>query len=236
MPSHTVHSALVQMYWDDNGAPWQFSRWKEITGIHHGLFPDDGALLPYGWSRKTADLIASYFDQYKNLGSEEEKIKFSSGTKNASQVPGRALWKKWVTDMWRLWKIHARITEILVQENLHPLTIALSSRSGSLEWPKATTYVPMAVDPVGRMLFGVDCLNNYSRVFDELRTTISGLIVRTWINVNNQTKRSKIRIVKLEQEAIEAFKSKFVSRTLSSLTGTHTAFRSRYRQAYQGED
>lgn len=221
MPSHTVHSALLQMYWDDSGAPWKFPLWQEITGVRHGLFPADDALLPRGWTREMASLIASYFDQYKNQGSEDQKIQFSSGLRNANQVPGRALWKKWVTETWRLLKMHARITEVLVQENLHPLTIALSSRSGSLEWPKATTYVPLAINPVGRTLFGVDCLDSHSHVYDELRTTISGVIVRTWINVNNQTKRSKVRIINLEKEAIEAFESKLLSRTLFSSRYSH---------------
>jgi hypothetical protein len=38
------------MYFDNDGAPWDFPQWKELTGIVHGLFPKDNKHLPKGWT------------------------------------------------------------------------------------------------------------------------------------------------------------------------------------------
>ena len=48
MPSHTAASALIKLYFLD-GIPWKYPKWMEITGVKHGLFPSDDALLPPTW-------------------------------------------------------------------------------------------------------------------------------------------------------------------------------------------
>jgi len=212
MPSHTVHSALVQMFLEDE-SPWRFPKWQSITGVRHGLFPeDDDSLLPTPWTRADANNVRSYFDQYSKKVKEDDKIKFASAKSGGSEVPGRDFWRKWVTACWRGWKIHSLVIEVLSSENLHPLTLALSSKSGSLDtWPSATQYVPMAVDPVGTALFGVECLDMLGRVSSELRQTTQALIQRTWLILYNQIQRSKTRVVDLEKQATDAFNGKFPS-------------------------
>ncbi|RDB15031.1 Protein CHROMATIN REMODELING 5 [Hypsizygus marmoreus] len=206
MPSHTIHSALIQIFFDSPGTPWNYPQWQDITGVRHGLFPAEDSLLPTGWSRETATFISSYFDQYNQKDSEDAKIKFAAGRANANLLPGRELWRKWVVDSWKTWKVHARITEILSRENLHPLTVTLSSPSGSLDvWPNGALFVPLAVDPVAHDLFGDECLNSIGRARTEIRQATQAIIQRTWLMLRNQVNRNKDRIVNLEKEAINAF-------------------------------
>jgi hypothetical protein len=211
MPSHTVPSALIALFFEDPGVPWDFSQWKEITGVHHGLFPEDKSLLPDGWTAEDARDIQIYFDQYSKLPTVEDKIKFASILRSSNQaVPGRPKWQSWVNLKWKGWKIHAKITEILNVENLHPLSLTLNSKSKSknLDWPNGGTYIPMAVDPVARALFGLEAMDNLGRLPADLRTPMQALIQRTWINIWNQLKRSKTRLGNLEKDAIEAFEGK----------------------------
>lgn len=225
MPSHTVHSALTQMFLEE-GSPWRFPKWQSITGVRNSLFPEDDSLLPTPWTRYDANNVRSYFDQYSKKVKEDDKLKYASAKAGGTQVPGRDFWRKWVTECWKKWKIHSLIVSVLSSENLHPLTLALSSKSCSLDtWPSATQYVPMAVDPVGRELFGVECLDDFGRVPSELRQTTQALIQRTWISLNNQMKRSTKRIGQLETQATDAFNGK--SASPFRFTNLNSSFRSR---------
>jgi len=200
----------------DDQAPWNFPQWQAITGVIHGLFPEDDSLLPKGWTRETANSVRSYFDQYSKKKKEDDKIKFASGRAGGHQVPGRDLWRKWVTEGWKTWKIHSRIIQVLSSENLHPLTLALGSKTGSLEsWPPGAQYIPMAVDPVGAVLFGPESQDIYGRIHADLRQTTQALIQRTWTNLYNQTQRSRTRIVNLEKDATDAFNGAFYFHTYS---------------------
>jgi TATA-binding protein-associated factor len=200
----------------EDGSPWMYPKWQFITGVHHDLFPQDDSHLPKPWTREDANNVKSYFDQYSKKVKEDDKIKFASAKSGGTQVPGRDFWRKWVTDCWKGWKIHSKIIEVLSSENLHPLTLALSSKSRSLDtWPSATQYVPMAVDPVGTALFGVDCLDDLGRVSSEIRQTTQALIQRTWLVLYNQIQRSKGRIAELEKQATDAFNGKY---SVSSIT------------------
>lgn len=129
MPSHTASSALISLYFAKEGTPWQYEVWKDITGIHHGLFPEDDALLPAGCTREQSNNLSSYFSRYNNISGEEAKIKFAGGRTGGDVVPGRDFWRKFVNSHWRKWRIHARITEAFTEGEVHPFTIC-SSFSG----------------------------------------------------------------------------------------------------------
>ena len=209
MPSHTIHSALVQMYYDFDGAPWNFAAWKELTGVHHGLFPKDDKLLPKGWTRQTANEIHSYFDQYRAILTEEEKLKFASSKGTTQNVPGRKAWRDWVPKIWKAGKIHEKIIEVLIDENLHPF--ALMSHNDSPDaWPPANQWVPLAIDPIGLALFGEECYaDGLDRIRNSLRQSTGSLITRTWILLRANFDRSKKRVDILESEAIGAFEGSF---------------------------
>lgn len=214
MPSHTVHSALVQMFFD-SGAPWVFPQWKEITGVSHGLFPTDDAHLPKGLTRPDLVFLWSYFNQYNKKVKETDKIQFAAATSNSAQNPGRAIWRSWVTERWREWKIHSRIIAVLNEENRHPFTLALAFQddsdepSADLTWPNGSLYIPLVVDGVVLALFGVEALNSHGEVPMKLRAMAQALVQRTWKVIRNQVDRSKGRIIKLEKDAMQAFQCKF---------------------------
>lgn len=211
MPSHTVQSALVCMYHESDGAPWNFPTWKVITGVQHSLFSPDPSFLPKGWTAEDRKAVDIYFDQYKKQPSEEAKLAFSASRSNASQVPGREFFRKWVTRSWADWRIHARIEEILVAENIHPLIIIRTARKGTLDWPNGSVYIPLVVDAVGRALFGEESMDPLGLLSCDLREAVQALVQRTWINLWNQFKRNKKRLAELEKNTILAFESEYLT-------------------------
>jgi TATA-binding protein-associated factor len=64
-----------------SGVLWNWNHWQELTGITHGLFPDDDRHLPAGWTRVNALDVKSYFTEYNALATEELKMKFSKSCK-----------------------------------------------------------------------------------------------------------------------------------------------------------
>jgi hypothetical protein len=200
MPSHTIHSALTKMHGEADGTPWNCTQWKLLTGVYHGLFPTDDKHLPEGWTCRMADEIASYFDQFNNKMTDEEKIKFAS---SKSEIPGRKSWCDWVNKLWKEHHIHDKIIDVLSSENLHPYTLSSQNDSPDI-WPDANQFVPLAVDPVGLALFGEDCLAG-DRVRMNLRDTTKALITRTWLLLYTNRTRSQKRVVALEAETIKAF-------------------------------
>ena len=205
MPSHVIHGALVQMYYDLDGAPWCFATWKALTGVHNGLFPDDDNQLPIRWSRQTAKEISSFFDQFRACNTEEEKISFSSVKKSGTNVPGRTIWRDWVAKIWKDRGIHEKITEVLSAENLHPYAL-MDGNDSSAPWPPANMWVPLAIDPVALALFGEECYSDgVERLRVCLRSSTGALITRTWLVLYSGLKRSRKRIEALELAAIRAF-------------------------------
>ena len=45
MPTLPISHTLINLH-KCNGTPWQWPAWQNLTGIHHGLFLNDDALLP----------------------------------------------------------------------------------------------------------------------------------------------------------------------------------------------
>ena len=209
MPSHTIHSALTQMYYDLEHAPWNFLAWKEFTGIHHGLFPKADHQLPRGWTRQMAIDIASYFDQFRAITSATERIKFASQSpkKDVQLVPGRKAWRDWVTKLWKDYKVHQKIIDVLLAENIHPFYII--AQDPSVGWPDADHWIGVAIDPVGTSLFGEDAwFPGVERLHSKLRPTVKELIQRTWIILYNLRNRSDDRLNTLKSKALEAFEGK----------------------------
>jgi hypothetical protein len=204
MPSHTVQSALIKFYYN-NGAPWNWTTWKDITGIHDGIFPTDDALLPKGFTRQNVTDIKSYFDQYQAQPTEDAKIKFA-GQNKGNPLPGRVKWREWVTTNWKVWKIHIRITDVLTAEGLHPLNIMANDARGEKMWPNAETYIPLVVDAVALDLFGDESFDSSGRLAFQYRSVTQNLVQRVWGNVYKQSVRSRNRLGALEDAATRAFR------------------------------
>lgn len=215
MPSNTIPSALVSLYYSgDNleGAPWIFPVWQEITGVLHGLFPEDDAELPTGWTRGDANDVEDYFEQYTNQKSSDDKVRFAAMRKPSARetVPGRAIWRTWITRNSRPWKIQQRITEVLQQHGLTPLQLSIANKG---EVPcESTLFLAKVLEKVGLALFGEEALNDSDGL---LQWSLMGgtltLAQRTWENLKKQLGRSKLRLEKLERVATDA-----IERTLHS--------------------
>ncbi|KAK2459737.1 hypothetical protein APHAL10511_008248 [Amanita phalloides] len=206
MPSHTVHSTLLQMSLNTNSMPWNYRQWQDITSVCHGHFPAEDHLPPVGWMRKSAKFILSYIDQYSKKKKEDDKIKFSAMHTGSTEVPGRDLWCNWVTQSWKDWKIHARIITVLSKENLHPFMLTVATDTSSSDtWPNGGTLIPLVIDSVRADLYGEEALDQFGCVHAALWTTLQALIQRTWTNRYNQFQHSKMHIINLEKDATSAF-------------------------------
>lgn len=205
MPPHSIASAVMTMH-TYNCAPWAYERWQEITGVYHGLFPEEDELLPPGWTRKDADNVEYFLDLFQHKNSEVQRIKFVGARKNANAVPGRLFFRTWLSDVWKASQIHATIIDTLSANSLHPVTIALGSGQRSLKkwWPSPRTYSTLALELVGFELFGKEAADDLGFLEHDLRGPTQALITRTWTNVHAQVKRVMVKIDVLEAAAMEA--------------------------------
>ncbi|PPQ95392.1 hypothetical protein CVT25_000921 [Psilocybe cyanescens] len=119
--TQVIHGAMTQMFLENDEAPWFYGPWQETTGIMHGLFPTDDSELPKGWTREIANSRHSYFEQFNQQKSQDDKIKFATARKNAAHIPGRIHWRKFITENWKRWGIHSKINAVLLEEGIHPL-------------------------------------------------------------------------------------------------------------------
>ncbi|RXW17371.1 hypothetical protein EST38_g8476 [Candolleomyces aberdarensis] len=203
------HSGLLRLYYDIPGAPWKWSRWKEITGVKHGLFPNDDAELPPGWTRDMARAIHSYFEAYRALPSEESKHAFSSGKDQTGDSSGRAQWRSWVVQNWGRWKIQLKIHGAFEDSGClwHQIMVA----DGLAEFPKE---LPLndASDRIAYTLFGSDGLNMNGKTLYALRKTVH---IFATVAAGN-FRRSGLRLiarVKRDEAAIDAVFHELEKRT-----------------------
>lgn len=216
MPTHTAVSALIKLYFAVKGAPWMFTQWQEITGVRHGLNPDNDEHLPSDLSREEVESIMLYFLQYKEKASEEEKIKFASKAKKNGKdpIPGRGLWQSWVTKHYSThWKVNTRIAKILSSLGLHPEQ--LMTESGETTPPNSSSYLPIALETIARELFGSDALDSHGRLLSKLREPTLVLAQRTWMLEVKSIGSRKKRVEKLKAKAEE------------TLHGAHSSLTSR---------
>lgn len=221
MPTHSIHGALTSMY-EFSEAPWNFPRWKELTGVKHGLFPKDDGDLPNGWTREEATLVEGYFITYLKQKTETKRL--SAASSRTGNVAGRNLWRTWVTRCWKESGIHAIISKCLTDKKLHPLQVALAANDSSivssqrlslhakahpLNIPIEANYLlQLVVDAAALAILGPDALDpNTDRIHILLRTCFTVLVQRCWINNKTGFVREVQKMAKLEVQVTEAFES-----------------------------
>ena len=210
MPTHTAHSALVKLWYASDGAPWTFPNWKEITDVQHGLFPEDDAHLPPGWTRVQANQIRSYFEQYQAKKTEDEKIKFAGHTRKVGKdvVPGRALWRNFVTVNYsKSWNVHGRISSILHDVGIHPVQL-MAAQENFDEYPGSVSYLPIALDSIATALFGTECLDKTGHLQRDLRDPTLILLQRTWEQLRKAHVRDYARVRTCEEMMNKTLASK----------------------------
>jgi len=226
MPSHTLASTLVKLH-ELGGAPWQWPTWQDITGIHHGLFPEDDCDLPPGWTRKNAIDVKSYFVAYRQQKTEEQKIAFAVNVKHASKYPGREYWNSWVNRHRNSWGIHTFVVEALREHDVHPLTILAEERPSGNTWPDALCYIPVAIDTLAANIFGSNAFPDGSaRTGLELRKCLMMITQTSWNTIRAQVTAKRNRRDEIEAVAKAAFKGKpMFTLSFAVLTGDHSAGR-----------
>lgn len=216
MPSHTVASALIKLYFlgqsstSPVGHPWGWPVWQDITDIKHGLFPSDDKLLPKGLSREDAEDIRSYFAMYNALDTEDKKIKFAVNSRGASAAPGRKKWATFVTKRWDTWKVHSKIVQCFHQTGIHPVTILLNEGSLDGDWPSADMFLPIALECVALTLLGPEAFGDDKNgqvllLPVALRKPLSAILARSWDRIRRHIVRDKGRIIQIENAAQKAF-------------------------------
>ena len=198
MPSQTAAGTLINLWILD--APWAYPTWQEITGIYHGLFPEDDAFLPKTWSRRDAQDVESFFEQYKTCSTEAERVKFIRQSRGAV-LPGRAIWLKFITKGWNKWRIHSRIINQLEIHNIHPLKLMLAEGNVT-KWPCSSLYLPEALDDIGVDLFGPEALLASNRLPTAIKECVRMLAQQTWLHIRKQVERSRTKIDVLEKGAL----------------------------------
>jgi hypothetical protein len=208
MPSHYVHSALVEMFHDCKGAPWNFARWQEITKCPGGLFPKAGASASHNWTASQAEDVHTYFLRYsKHMEARDLQLRLTFSLTPAQKSPGAELWRRFIINGWRTWKVHDRITRVLICKRLHPCILANYSKTPD-ELPDSANYIPRAVDAVGFELFGEEALDGLGNLSAELIPMVKAIIQRTWLSIGHKVGNAKKKMGALEQEAQEAFEGK----------------------------
>jgi hypothetical protein len=212
MPSLTPAIALIRFH-ESDGFPWTMPTWQDLTGIKHGLFPDDDKLLPRGWTRRDAEDVQSYFNQYKDLSGEDQKKKFSAA--RDPSVPGRKVWADFVSKSWAKWGVHGKIVECLYEQGVHPVT--LIEEDATLEsWPHAEAYIPIAIDAIALQLFGQEAFGESEKLPFHLRKVLSIFVQRSWARIRVQFNTDKEKLPQLESAALTAFDSVLLCLFLST--------------------
>lgn len=209
MPQHTIHSGLLRLYYafDKPGAPWNWDTWKSITSVNYGLFPRDDSRLPKGWTREIANAIHTYFEAYRALPSESDRLEFAS-TKAADNFAGRDHWRTWVRDMWPIWRIQLRIQQAFQECNIMPIQVMIAN--DLTELPE-TTHVSDAFDRIAYALFGEDGLDGNARIKILLRDSVNIIATRASQNIRSQATRliTRLRDKEAKIEAIFDGKSPY---------------------------
>ncbi|KAF5362324.1 hypothetical protein D9756_002852 [Leucocoprinus leucothites] len=208
MPSHTAASALIKFYYLEGHPPWCWSKWQDRTGIRHGLFPEDDAKLPEGWSRQDANDVFSYFEAYNRLPTEDAKIKFATRTQGNTHHPGREIWLDFVKEQWAGWRVHDAVITELREWGCHPKSIVRRDRIPPGSWPDATAYISKILDTLAMRLFGDEAFVDGSEIFAfEPRKALTIFAQRSWNNVRSQVGYMRNQESAKEQAAVTAFQA-----------------------------
>lgn len=205
MPAHRFHGALLNLFLEDQ-EPWGRPQWQDITGIQHGLFPADDSQLPQGLTRDDANSLKSFFDQYKLIEKEDDRIKFASGRGKKAAVVGRGLWLAFTTSLWKKANLHNLIVTALRTAEVHPAELYSLSKKDC--FPFSGSYVPLAIDDVGMALFGMEALDASNHIPAHLRGGLHCFIMRSWDAVKAQITTAQTKLPGLQTKATDAILGK----------------------------
>lgn len=197
MPSQTASAALIELYRAIDGAPWCWPTWQQITGVRHGLFPQDDDKLPSHWTREDANDIHSWFIHCHSAGKPEN---------GAASMPGRTKWDQFVLKSWEKWNIHPIIVKELRENNAHPIQILVNEGSKDAKWPNSDSYACIAFEAIGMCIFGDDAHGRGGIFPSSIRNCIGVFTQRSWARIRTQVQSNAGNLEFLENKALAAFK------------------------------
>jgi TATA-binding protein-associated factor len=154
--------------------------------------------------------VRTYFHRYsKHIEARDLQARLSFSLTSGQKAPGAELWRQFVINGWKSWKIHDRITRVLIQKRLHPCILASYSKTPDV-LPDSAYYIPRAVDAVGHELFGEEALDGLGNLSAELIPMMKAIIQRTWLSICTKAGNAKKKMGVLEQEVQQAFEGKAI--------------------------
>ncbi|TEB14172.1 hypothetical protein FA13DRAFT_1879956, partial [Coprinellus micaceus] len=217
MPSHTVHGALVKLWFAYPESPWCFPAWQDLTDVTNGLFLPTTLSFPrVGLGSPAEDIgcvlpTVSKPRRPRTRGSSSPA--YSAGSGNDT-IPGRALWRKWVTDNYsKRWDIHGRIARYPHRREHPPSPAHEGDRRLRRLPPVASSYLPLGLDPIARNLFGPESFDKANHLLRELREPTLMLAQRTWEQLRKGHTRDLERLRSLRKvmdEALAVYGTNFV--------------------------
>ena len=201
MPSHSISSAFTQLWGNANGAPWNYPTWLEHTKLPDGIFPEDDLKLPSAWSRQDVDHIMQFFDEYQKISSETERLRFAQKTKGLLP-PGQPLWRDFLRKGWPKWKAHAMIVEQLRISGVHPLVI--QQDEGTAEWPRADSYLPVALNSIGLALFGPEAFEGKEILPLKIRNPLRMIVQHSWDNLCRTASNGQQKLEEFQKAGLAA--------------------------------
>ncbi|KAG6848956.1 hypothetical protein H0H93_012463 [Arthromyces matolae] len=217
MPSDTPASALVRLHFstDVPGFIWTLPRWKETTGITHGIFPAEGEPVPRGLKREELPIVLSFFETYHAIGSETERTAFVLGLKGSPYHPGRPIWTSFVNKQTPRWNLHYHLSNQLYEQGAHPSQV-LINRSVNVfdtavdlkdKWPPSSQYVPIVVDSIGRELLGDEAFTDGGHLLPQkFREAFMRLLQRSWDLIRRNTIYARTHSDTIRKNAVDAWK------------------------------
>lgn len=200
MVLHTNHAGLVELYYAIPGAPWAWDTWKAITGVHHGLFPDDPELIPAPMTPSGNQAVKTYFEAYRAIHSIEQRHRFASKKTQDAHNEGRQHWRTFVNTNWRRWRIQLKIHQAFAENGVTYFQVLVDNDLSSLP---PTIQVSDCFDTVAYELFGDDGLNDRGRCRHQLTKALQILTTNASSNLR---KTSQSLMMRTKQQGIVIIK------------------------------
>jgi hypothetical protein len=212
MPTPKIHAAVSRMHFIEPDAPFIFPVFQRITRLPHGWHPPNDAELPIGLSRQDVSAIFDYLDLLRAKPTEEARNAFASAVprrKNkgdpppVDNVPGRAIWRRWIVYSWGKWKIQGIVNSIIAANQLLPLDEMLQDDTTEFN-PSPALYLVWA--RVGEALFGDRVLTPNARplrLAPAWAGPVQTIVQRSYENLKNQARRTLNRIATKRNQIIK---------------------------------
>jgi hypothetical protein len=215
-------SALMIHFWilranlglpQDQKLPWNGQRWKTLTGIHNGLFPDDVSLLPkyLGWTVNERNTVLRLFNSALNKAPKdvwEMMARPPADLRDAIKIWAQT-WKK----IWDRVNGFTVMEGILMRTDCHPHKMMLDEKLE--EFPKRPSSLGHCPQYIANDIFGKEISLRRSSHGDPILTLEVGdimdrLLSVLWQRLAQKTDKMEKTFKAQEKQATESFNSEWM--------------------------